>query len=425
MVQYEKCLLCGRNVEHATNLDLSNFDTIEVSEKKFLSGLGSYVYCQNMECTDAGFYCVLCQVTISSGFCCAKHITACEEEDCTNNKVNVSCCSNCNGISVTCRNHKKQVVANKECTQTKKRKISGSATTNTSDKTQKCNLNLTPQAVKAANIKIADSIIIPLGPVDISACKTTEKSDFKEQAKTLSGKLADWIDKEAPRFSVDSGHTTFCVSIFECEGGAITILLTHSGQYTYTGEAKNLIQYTDGKIVNADFVSGSGLREMAKDFMSTNGDAIMKFLTENGKANKANKILLPESNPIVYYHRDTKMHFLMVPGKVDDKHLSHSSNAVSGAATFGQTHGCCIKTSNGEPAAYDLDNNNQHHAEMRAIAWGSDNACSLVAMAPTKGCCTVSERPNNCNNYLTTKGLLDCIPKERQTQSGYNEHKKL
>jgi len=59
---------------------------------------------------------------------------------------------------------------------------------------------------------------------------------------------------------------------------------------------------------------------------------------------------------------------------------------------------------------------NETHAERRANAWAAANGCTVIAQAPTIGCC------DKCQTSLGDEGLAK-VPAERRTPAAYNQYR--
>jgi hypothetical protein len=285
-------------------------------------------------------------------------------------------------------------------------------------------------AVEARRRELQTPVSVPIPVPVIRACPLSVQGNFADEAVAYAGLLADWLQSHGPSHKVDVGHQTLCVSFLEKQGEdedpKIKVLITHSGGATYTGQysKKRTIRYKVGRDAGAgrDDPQPTGMRQLGIAFMQANREAIGAFLARHKRTNPKNSIMLPECDPLVYYYRDGQGHYLLVPDP-GGRTLAEQQALVEGkgpglkaAAKFAETHAFCLH----QTGSYDLDGSNAHHAEMRALKYATTFNYGVVAMAPTKGCCTAAERTSNCNGVLTGLGLIGRVPAERRTQSGYN-----
>lgn len=289
------------------------------------------------------------------------------------------------------------------------------------------------EALKEGSKERFGTIIHPMPPITVQSCSSSEVKD-KEGAKAVAANLADWLANSAKKYGVDAGHLTLCVSIFATSDREnIGIVITHSSSYTYSGDQvqSSMLHYQSGMIgLKDDYVvwakeEHSGLLKLVSAFIYSNLTALVEALDKAGLYwSDKSYILLPENHPLVYYDRETNLHFLLEPDQLLEASESQlekaEKDAQKRAVNFAQRHRCKVVDTEGKIATYDLDNYNYHHAEMRAIQWGNRLKLELVAMAPTKGCCTSTQRELNCQKYLTDKGLIDCVPKGRRDQNHFD-----
>jgi hypothetical protein len=287
--------------------------------------------------------------------------------------------------------------------------------------------------MEARRRELQTPVSVPIPVPTIKACPLSVKSSFADEAVWYAGVLADWLQSHGPSHQVDVGHQTLCVSFLEKQGGGedpkIKVLITHSGGATYTGaySKKRTIRYKvgGGEGSARDDPQPTGMRQLGMAFMQANREQIGAFLEKHRRTNPKNSIMLPECDPLVFYHRSRRDHYLLVPdpgGRLAEQQpaLEGKDPGLKAAAQFAATHAFCLH----EAGSYDLDGNNAHHAEMRALKYASTFKYGIVAMAPTKGCCTAAERAFNCNGDLTRLGFIERVPAERRTQSGYNAYLK-
>lgn len=286
---------------------------------------------------------------------------------------------------------------------------------------------------------------VPIPPPMFVPCVMSSSGgtlDFTAAAMKYLGSLADWVQSNAPKHDVDAGHLTFCVTLLEKneeqDDPKLKVLFTHSAPVTYEGvyakkasvRAKLDAEVKEDRFALAGLLAG-GMRRLARAFMEENRKYVGEFLAQYKRANPGNSMMLPESDPMIFLDRDTGTHFLLEEtGTNQDsaavqwkraETASVRNDALLRALNFAHGHGFRLMTGeDGALGSYVLEENNLHHAEMRAVRYASRFKYSIVAMAPTKGCCASAQRKNNCHGTLSALNLIERIPIERRTQDGFN-----
>lgn len=138
------------------------------------------------------------------------------------------------------------------------------------------------------------------------------------------------------------------------------------------------------------------------------------------RAANVGEILVPP-DPIVHRVRHTEEE-----GKIDAKFIARRADSTPAKTAGIENHAdydaAERSMSAREPkytvcSEYPGADPNETHAEQRAVRWAAANGCTVVAQAPTIGCC------DECRKDLGADGLSK-VPLERRSADAYNEYRR-
>lgn len=114
-----------------------------------------------------------------------------------------------------------------------------------------------------------------------------------------------------------------------------------------------------------------------------------------------------EADPMVYYDKDTQLHFLLdrKPLWKDSKAWKPTSTAGQRAETRGALHDALLLGPyKPYPSYTGTGAQNAHHAEMRAVTYAAKRGLDLHLIHPTRDCCP------KCHDSLSSMKLLGLVP---------------